>query len=109
MLPPSLVPSEEETVYLVLDSFGGHLGICYREACVGATEVETVINDLLKGQYEDPVRVIAFNLKEGWSKDVSADIAHELQRRADLNREDLPPTIKEFVTRNTGGRRQFTD
>jgi hypothetical protein len=39
-----------------------------------ATDFETVVQDLLSGQYKNPVRVISFNTAEGWSQDVSADI-----------------------------------
>ena len=37
--------------------------------------LETVINDLLGGQYYNPVRVVGFNTAEGWSRDVSEDVA----------------------------------
>jgi hypothetical protein len=31
----------------------------------------TLIQDLLDGQYDDPVRIVAFNTAEGWSRDVT--------------------------------------
>jgi hypothetical protein len=34
------------------------------------TDRETVITDLLEGQYKDPIRVVAFNTAERWSRDV---------------------------------------
>jgi hypothetical protein len=52
-----------------------------------------VILDLHEGQYKDPARVVAFNTAEGWSQDVSADIAQELRRRCDLQLRDVPSTI----------------
>ncbi len=80
---PSIVPSgDDHNIYLVLDDFGRN-GRAWREADVEATDLETVIADLLTGQYKNPVRVIAFNTAEGWSQDVSADVAHELRRRCD--------------------------
>jgi len=46
------------------------------------TDIETVITDLFDGQqYKNPVRVIAFNTSEGWSRRVSEDIARDLQQR----------------------------
>ena len=39
-----------------------------------------IIADLLSGQFNDPVRVIAFNTLEHWSRDVSRDIAAEIQQ-----------------------------
>jgi hypothetical protein len=40
-----------------------------------------VITDLITGQYDRPVRVVAFNTAEGWSADVSEDVAREVMRR----------------------------
>jgi hypothetical protein len=40
-----------------------------------------LIRNLLDGQYESPVRIVAFNTAEGWSRDVTVDIADELRRR----------------------------
>jgi hypothetical protein len=52
---------------------------------------------------------VAFNTEERWSEDVSDDVAHELRRRCDLRRRDLPSSIQDFVERHEGhGRRQLT-
>jgi hypothetical protein len=59
------------------------IGRVYREADVEETDLETVVADLLSGQYKNPVRVVAFNTAEKWSQDVSADVAHELRHRCD--------------------------
>jgi hypothetical protein len=93
---PSIVPGGDQTVYLVLDDLG-NLGRVWRETDVEQTDLETVIEDLLSGQYNDPVRVVAFNAAEKWSEDVSEDIAREVRRRADLNFQDLPSSVEEFV------------
>ena len=90
---PSIVPTDAQTVYLVLDDFVD-LGLCWRETGLEATDFETVINDLLDGQYYKPVRVIGFNTAEGWSRDVSGEVADELRRRCDLQ---VPQNILEFV------------
>jgi len=42
---------------------------------------ETLIRDLLEGQYRRPPRIVAFNTAKGWSRDVTVDIADELRRR----------------------------
>ena len=81
---PSIIPGgDDDTVYLVADDFG-KLGRAWREADYEETDLEIVIQDLLSGQYNNPVRVIAFNTAERWSEDVSEDVAHELRRRCDL-------------------------
>jgi hypothetical protein len=58
---PSIVPSDQ-TVYLVMDDLG-RLGPVWREADASATDYETVIQDMLSGQYRDP---IGFSLSMLW-------------------------------------------
>jgi hypothetical protein len=55
------------------------------------TDIETVIQDLLTGQYGNPIRVVAFNTAERWSEDVFEGVAGELRRRCDLQARELPP------------------
>ena len=99
---PSIVPKgDDQNVYLVVDDLG-RLGRVYRETDVDATDLETVISDLLGGQYSNPVRVVAFNTAEKWSQDVSADVAHELRCRCDLQMRDIPFGLQDFVDRHEG-------
>jgi hypothetical protein len=94
---PSIVPkrSDDQTVYIVLDDFGAN-GQAYREADPERVDLETVISDLLEGQCGSPVRVIGFNTAEGWSRDVSADVARELRQRCDLQSRDVPVFLQDF-------------
>src|SRR6476619_8249703 len=79
---PSIVPPEaNQDTYLVLDDFGERLGRAWRETNEGDTDRETLIRDLMEGQYSHPTRIVAFNTAEGWSRDVTMDIADELRRR----------------------------
>jgi len=99
---PSIVPIGDDpnvTVYLVVDDFGRH-GRSWREADVETTDLETVIQDLMTGQYNNPVRVVSFNTAEGWWRDVSADVAQEVRRRCDLQLREVPASIQEFVSRH---------
>jgi hypothetical protein len=97
---PSIVPGgTDRNIYLVLDDLG-RSGWVWREADVGSTDLETVIQDLLEGQYSNPVRVIGFNPEEGWSQDVSEHVAQELRRRSDLQLTDVPSSIQDFVERH---------
>ena len=100
---PSIVPpSDDREVYLVLDDFGGRIGQTWRETGVENANLETVLTDLLDGQYGNPVRVIGFNAAEGWSRDVSEDDAYELSRRCAEQARDVPAFLVEFVTRYHG-------
>jgi hypothetical protein len=92
---------DDQNVYLVVDDFGRN-GRAYREADVETTDLETVILDLLEGQYQSPVRVVAFNTAEKWSQDVSADVAHELRQRCDLQMRDVPFFLQDFVDQYEG-------
>ena len=97
---PSIVPGDDDQdIYVVMDDFGCRLGLAWRETDPDSTDFEIVIRDLLDGQYSNPVRVVGFNTAEGWSRDVSEDVANELRRRCDLEMRELPPNIHEFVER----------
>ena len=61
----------------------GRLGRVWHETDPDSTDRETVIRDLLGGQYSNSVRVISFNIAEGWSRDASDDIADALRWRCD--------------------------
>jgi len=60
------VPQEaNQDTYLVLDDFGGRLGRAWRETDEEDTDRETLIRDLMEGQYSHPTRIVAFNTAEG--------------------------------------------
>ena len=69
---------------------------------VQPTKFELVINDLLTGQYDQPLRVVAFNPLRGWSRDASEDIAEELARRADFQEREVSEPLREFIENFTG-------
>ena len=99
---PSIVPNAaDQTVYLVADDFG-KTGRAWREADIETTDLETVITDLLTGQYNNPIRVVAFNTAERWSEDVSADVSQEIRRRCDLQMRDVPFFLQDFTDRFEG-------
>jgi hypothetical protein len=109
---PSIVPNGRGqtvylTVYLVVDDFG-RLGRAFRETDVERSDLESIISDLMSGQYQDPVCVIAFNVAEHWAKDVSEDIAREIMRRLGLAGDELPPSLEGFVDSHLGPDRQLT-
>ena len=57
------------------------------------------------GRSDDPARVVAFNLREDWSSDISHEFVEELQRCADLDHVDYRPDedIVELYTRPESG------
>jgi hypothetical protein len=104
--PPSIAPGlpDDVDIYFVLDDFGGRLGRAWPEVDEERTDRESVIADLLTGQHHDPVRVVAFNTAERWSKDTSEEIAYELLQRAASAGRELPEVVEGFVERHAGGR-----
>ena len=105
---PPVVPSNDnfETVYLVVDDFGG-IGRAYRETDIRHVNHDRLIAELLAGQYHDPVQIIAFNIGEGWSRDVSREIAWELQKQSDFSSHDLSSSIAKFVEGQLGPQDQI--
>jgi len=96
---PSIVPGgDDQNVYWVVSDFG-RLGLAWCETDVEATELETIISDLLDGQYTDPVRVVGFNVAERWARNVSEDVADQIRRRCDMQMSEVPAHLEAFVER----------
>ena len=93
---PSVVRSTNQDTYLVLDDFGGNLGRAWRETAEEDANREMLIRDLMDGQYTRPARIIAFNTAEGWSRDVTVDVADELRRRF-AEYHDVPVSVQELL------------
>ena len=80
---PGLVPHVGVVAYIVLDDFG-KAGRVYREAAEADATLESIIDDLLTGQFNNPLRVVAFNTsarKDGRGATMSEDVAREVLRR----------------------------
>ena len=96
MRSPSIVPGFNVDVYVVLDDFG-NLGRSYREVDEAEADKATLIRDLIAGQYNKPVRIVAFNTSEGWSRDVSEEIAREIRAQAERSGEEMSPGLREWI------------
>src|SRR3569833_528364 len=83
----------DETVYLVIDRL--RTSGKYRETEVERTDLEPIISGLLAGEFNDPVRIAAFNTLEHWAADVSADVATEIQTRCDIQGEPMPDHLSD--------------
>jgi hypothetical protein len=93
---PSVVRSTNQDTYLVLDDFGGNLGRLWRETAEEDANREMLIRDLIDGQYSRPARIIALNTTEGWSREVTVDVADELRRRF-AEYDDVPASVQELL------------
>jgi hypothetical protein len=87
----------DRTVYLVLDNFRGTFGgWAWPETDMADTDRAKLIRHLLEGQYSSPVRIVAFNTAEGWSRDASDEIAAELDQ-ACADRGETPSSLEDFI------------
>jgi hypothetical protein len=93
---PSIAPHDgHQDIYIVLDDFGS-LGRAWRETDEAGANRAALIRNLLDGQYENPVRIVAFNTTEGWSRDVTVDIADEVRRRF-VEYDEVPEAVLAFT------------
>jgi len=107
-LTVSVVPyGADQTVYLIVDSLGSQSSVC-RETEVERTDLETIIADLMSGQFNDPIRIVAFNSLEHWAEDVSEEVADEILARCDIEDIAMPEYIRDFVASHTSRARQLS-
>src|SRR5262245_49158584 len=100
MRTPSLAPDEQAhdvTVYIVLNDFG-QFGRAYVETDEAKADQETVLSNICRGEYSKPLRVVAFNTIEGWSRDVTEDTARALLEE-EARGFDLSEPARKFVQR----------
>ncbi|HTF64404.1 MAG TPA: hypothetical protein VK638_17105 [Edaphobacter sp.] len=104
---PSIVPKgDDQNVYLVVDHLGrmaGSIGKPTPRPPIWKSSSSTC----LRGNTKGPVRVVAFNTLEHWSEDVSKDLAREIQTRCDIEGQDVPESIRDFVDTHAGPDRQL--
>jgi len=104
---PIIVPyGADQTIYLVVDRLHAG-GAVDRETELERTDLATIVGDLMSGQFNDPVRVMAFNTLEHWAKDVSAEVAAEIQTLCDIDGEPVPDYVGDFVRRHAASARPF--
>jgi hypothetical protein len=95
MAPASLVPLDAD-IHLVLCRFG-RAGLAYVETDPAEADATTVVQNLLHGRYEQPLRVIAINVDEGWSRDVSEAMARKVREIAELEDYELTRGTLDFI------------
>jgi hypothetical protein len=94
--PPLAPIGFDVDVYIVLDDFGS-IGRSYRETAEEGADRESLVRDLIDGQYNNPVRIVCFNTAKGTSRDATLEIAHELQNRVSRKGEKITPGLRDFI------------
>lgn len=97
---PTSPANDQLTVYQVLDDLG-KLGHIWREIAEVSANEQAVIDDILSGQYVRPLRVVAFNTDDGWSRDVTGEIAAKLLDAVGTQGRSLGTAAWEFIERAT--------
>jgi hypothetical protein len=82
---PPLYPENDVTAYIVVEDFGD-FGQAYRETDLAESDLGTIVHNMISGEYRNPLRIVAFNTVEGWSRDVSEEIAYDVLDRAGAKR-----------------------
>ena len=94
-----MCPENDVTAYIVVEDFG-QLGRAFRETDLAEADPATIVRNMISGEYGDPLRVVAFNTAEGWSRDVSEEIAYDVLDRAYDADTTLSAGAKRFIDRH---------
>jgi len=101
---PPLAPgklTDDVTIHIVLNDFGEKLGRAFLETDEAEADEWTIVSKIISGEYSNPVRVVAFNVAEGWSRDVTEDIAQAVIER-ERSENYFSKSAKEFIERTLG-------
>ena len=101
LTPLAPVEASDVTVHIVLNDFGD-LGRAFVETDEAEADEATIIDNILSGQYSCPLRVVAFNTAEGWSRDVTEDIAVAVMNRVRSEQRSVGEVTQEFLERLLG-------
>src|SRR5262245_66658961 len=100
---PPLAPgklTDDVTVHIVLNDFG-RLGRAYVETDEAEADEWTIVSNISRGEYSNPVRVVAFNVAESLSRDVTEDIGRAVVYLC-LRESHFAEAAQEFVQRTLG-------
>jgi hypothetical protein len=69
-----------------------------RERDVAACDRKTTVEDIASGEVEHVIAVYCFNPEDGWARDVSEDIAHDVLAYCRDRYGEVPSHVADFVT-----------
>jgi hypothetical protein len=99
MSPASFTP--EQDLHFVLCDFS-RSGHAYVETDPTQADASAIVRNLLDGQYNRPVRVLALNVEEGWVRDVSEIIADKVRVVAQHYERELTSGTRDFIEAHSG-------
>ena len=77
-------------------------GTAYVETDPAEADATTVIQNLLYGRYGEPLRVVALNVSESWSRDVSEPMAYRVREIAEREHYELTQKTLDFIEAHMG-------
>jgi hypothetical protein len=89
-------PDNDIDFYIVAEDVGAN-GRCFLETDLTQADRNTIVQNLISREYRNPLRVVAFNTAEGWSRDVSEEIAYDVLDRAYDADTTLSAGAKRFI------------
>ena len=76
-------------------------GLAYVETDPAEADATTIVRALFRGLYDRPLRVVALNAEEGWSRDVSETIAAKVRDVAEHEDIELTSGTLDFIEMHT--------
>ena len=105
-IAPPLVPDATVAgpLHFVLCDFEP-AGIAFVETRPEYADEATILGDMLGGQYDAPLAVIAVDLAAGTARDVSSEIARKVELAAAIDQRALTDGVQAFVETQRGAGR----
>ncbi len=91
-----------QTIYFVKCSFGPQIGQAWIEREADATGKAALMHDLINLQIENPLQILAVDVRDGISSDVTEDIAREIADWSSSKSEPLAQSLINFIHDNVG-------
>jgi hypothetical protein len=104
---PSIVPgAPEQDYYIVINDFRD--GPAFLETDLDRADFETIVTNMIVGEYSDPLRVIMLSRETQHCEDVFHAVATEVLRRFALEGRELPERLEGFIDSHISPDRQMT-
>jgi hypothetical protein len=104
---PSIVPgSPGQDYHIVVCNFRD--GPAFLETDLNCADFDTIVTNMIVGEYSEPLRVILLNPEARRCEDVSHAVAVEILRRLAIEGRELPERLEDFVDSHIGPDQQLT-
>ena len=95
-------PSPHPLMRISISCFAVSAGRDLHQTDPAEADATTVIQNLLYGRYGEPLRVVALNVSESWSRDVSEAMAYRVREIAEREHYELTQGTLDFIGSHMG-------